>query len=360
MTSTVLDTLLVLNGRGASSSSAKASSKEEAVNTIEDDHSVDTEEKVTPKELKITNTHSPNLTSNDSKDKAPQILPRVPGAPPSSMTSPPEQKNDIALSTPTFSMPSPLIPPGISYLDLTSPPDLNAKLPAPVTLAPNGSVRNLGRYTRHGKKRDANSKLFNLGELGLPLSMDPSRSKRPRVDSSDLTSKLKSPISKEAMLPQNTPPFHAQKPPTDPVPDIDVEKEEVDGENGEGKTSTRASTPTTGTTPTHGAGPKQSAGNGSGSSCHQCKSRCSLSSLCLCKNTPTLKGKGKRQGCRKKYCDRCLNKFYNENAPTKEQQSSWACPACRGICRCAACRRQKAKHQNGIAASQSPSVQAGL
>lgn len=251
----------------------------------------------------------------------------------------PETKTDIALATPTFAIPSPSHPPGISYLDISCPLDLNImKLPAPVTITANGNLNNLGQFTRHGKKRDSRT-LSIMGELKLPASMNPSGNaiKRQRLDSMDLSSKLKSPIAEGLMLPQNTPPFHPKKAPSEKVPDIEEEKTETVEKPSSKSMTTSTTLPTV----------KHSAGNGSGSSCHQCKSRCTLSSLILCKNTPATKGKGKRQGCRKKYCDRCLNKFYNENSPVPGQEIKWACPACRGICRCAACRRQKAKHANG-------------
>mmetsp|Transcript_23746 Transcript_23746/g.46291 ORF Transcript_23746/g.46291 Transcript_23746/m.46291 type:complete len:237 (-) Transcript_23746:367-1077(-) len=47
--------------------------------------------------------------------------------------------------------------------------------------------------------------------------------------------------------------------------------------------------------------------------------------------------------CRKKYCDQCLEKFYHEKPPTRTELPAWLCPACRTLCCCAACRRQKAK-----------------
>ncbi|GAB5361894.1 hypothetical protein AAMO2058_000751900 [Amorphochlora amoebiformis] len=50
--------------------------------------------------------------------------------------------------------------------------------------------------------------------------------------------------------------------------------------------------------------------------------------------------------CRKKYCDRCLFKFLGEKPPRKgirKDMENWLCPACRGICTCAACRRKKTR-----------------
>eukprot|EP01006_Ploeotia_vitrea_P042008 TRINITY_DN66595_c5_g5_i3.p1 TRINITY_DN66595_c5_g5~~TRINITY_DN66595_c5_g5_i3.p1 ORF type:complete len:803 (+),score=368.70 TRINITY_DN66595_c5_g5_i3:441-2849(+) len=107
-----------------------------------------------------------------------------------------------------------------------------------------------------------------------------------------------------------------------------------------------------------------SSGNGSGSSCHQCKSRRDMSNLIFCCNmfkrsTKDKKRQGKRHVCRKKYCDQCLMKFYHEQPPPQRQdpQSNWPCPACRGICCCAACRRQKAKlHQRTEPMRMSPAT----
>lgn len=60
---------------------------------------------------------------------------------------------------------------------------------------------------------------------------------------------------------------------------------------------------------------------GTGQSCHQCKTRRAVSDLYFC-NTTSKKGKSskrkrKRQICRKKYCCRCLIKFYSELPPRK-------------------------------------------
>ena len=78
-----------------------------------------------------------------------------------------------------------------------------------------------------------------------------------------------------------------------------------------------------------------------GSSCHQCKTRRDHADLIFCRTTHQKKGRSKRrrkrvrariaerrwlrchlcsglQSCRKKYCSRCLVKFYNEMPPTKK------------------------------------------
>jgi Zinc-finger domain of monoamine-oxidase A repressor R1 len=108
-------------------------------------------------------------------------------------------------------------------------------------------------------------------------------------------------------------------------------------------------------------------GNGSGSSCHQCKSRRTMDQLVFCCNMFNRRQKGKkraasgrekRSDCRKKYCDQCLMKFYRETPPLKRQHpsSNWPCPSCRGICRCAACRRQKERQRSRDALTMSPAT----
>lgn len=51
--------------------------------------------------------------------------------------------------------------------------------------------------------------------------------------------------------------------------------------------------------------PSSVTGNGSGSSCHQCKSRRQLTNLVFCCNMFAKKGKDKKHACRKKYCEIC-------------------------------------------------------
>lgn len=70
-------------------------------------------------------------------------------------------------------------------------------------------------------------------------------------------------------------------------------------------------------------------------SCHQCKSRRLLSELHYCSNMPA-----PRRQCRKKFCDGCLDKFYNGASPEAGKEDKWQCPSCRGFCCCAACVRR--------------------
>jgi hypothetical protein len=58
-------------------------------------------------------------------------------------------------------------------------------------------------------------------------------------------------------------------------------------------------------------------GNGSGSSCHQCKSRRGMINLIYCSNMLVKKSDDRRQACRKKYCEQCLMKFYGEHPPDR-------------------------------------------
>jgi hypothetical protein len=76
-----------------------------------------------------------------------------------------------------------------------------------------------------------------------------------------------------------------------------------------------------------------------GSSCHQCKSRRRVDDLIFCHFVADKKSKG----CRKKYCEHCLRKFYREEVSEIPDRSTWSCPSCRKICCCAACRRKEQK-----------------
>ena len=75
-------------------------------------------------------------------------------------------------------------------------------------------------------------------------------------------------------------------------------------------------------------------------SCHQCKTTRD-SKLLLCCTSKAEKGKRKRK-CRKKYCAACLTRTYAQvmSAMTPADISRWQCPACVGICTCAACQRR--------------------
>ncbi|MES1907346.1 MAG: hypothetical protein MHM6MM_000483 [Cercozoa sp. M6MM] len=73
-------------------------------------------------------------------------------------------------------------------------------------------------------------------------------------------------------------------------------------------------------------------------SCHQCKALRPLTELSFCATPPhVLIDAIQPRRCRKQYCDRCLDKYYSEGPATAK---SWCCPACRGLCKCAACRRK--------------------
>ena len=89
---------------------------------------------------------------------------------------------------------------------------------------------------------------------------------------------------------------------------------------------------------------------GSGLSCHQCKTRKQLDELYTCGNYERKKratGEEKRniKPCRKKYCMRCLSKFYGEQPPARRENGTtvleFECPSCRLICQCAACRKRQ-------------------
>lgn len=80
-----------------------------------------------------------------------------------------------------------------------------------------------------------------------------------------------------------------------------------------------------------------------GQSCHQCKTRRNNSNdMYSCGN---LKRKITKRVCRKQYCHNCLLKSYNElvhgTSNSNGINPQWSCPACRNICICAHCRRNK-------------------
>lgn len=80
-----------------------------------------------------------------------------------------------------------------------------------------------------------------------------------------------------------------------------------------------------------------------GSSCHQCKNRREIDTLSMCSNKHAKERGGIRRTCRKKFCDHCLDRFYGELPPTirHDAASDWECPACRGFCTCAACKKRR-------------------
>lgn len=64
--------------------------------------------------------------------------------------------------------------------------------------------------------------------------------------------------------------------------------------------------------------------------CHQCKERKRVSQ---CTN--------EHPRCRRRYCEACLRTNYGERIADVLRLSTWACPCCRSLCVCAACKRRK-------------------
>ncbi|MES1911158.1 MAG: hypothetical protein MHM6MM_003640 [Cercozoa sp. M6MM] len=78
-------------------------------------------------------------------------------------------------------------------------------------------------------------------------------------------------------------------------------------------------------------------------SCHQCKIKSvrPSSHLLFCSSdVPRPKG---TRACRKKYCRRCLLKYYTSDEVDKLMESggAWTCPACTKKCICAKCQRDR-------------------
>jgi len=79
-----------------------------------------------------------------------------------------------------------------------------------------------------------------------------------------------------------------------------------------------------------------------GTSCHQCKNTKALNKLAYCANLFEKRTKPEKRRCRKKYCETCLLKFYNDSFEDIISKP-WICASCRGLCCCAACERNKDK-----------------
>lgn len=87
-----------------------------------------------------------------------------------------------------------------------------------------------------------------------------------------------------------------------------------------------------------------------GNSCHQCKSTKDAYHLFVCFNNiqglPPMeakrRSKARHKACRKKYCARCLIKFYRIN-PGHVNEPHWTCPGCQGFCTCASCRKRRVR-----------------
>jgi hypothetical protein len=82
--------------------------------------------------------------------------------------------------------------------------------------------------------------------------------------------------------------------------------------------------------------------NNKGTSCHQCKNTKTLNKLIFCANS--FNKRGDKRLCRKKYCNACLMKFYNEDINELDIRT-WVCASCRDICCCAACTRRYMRQQ---------------
>ncbi|XP_057964864.1 uncharacterized protein LOC131155627 [Malania oleifera] len=68
-----------------------------------------------------------------------------------------------------------------------------------------------------------------------------------------------------------------------------------------------------------------------GKTCHQCRQKTLGQHTCCCKCNLV-------QG---QFCGDCLYMRYGENVTEANQNPSWICPVCRGICNCSLCRQAK-------------------
>lgn len=101
----------------------------------------------------------------------------------------------------------------------------------------------------------------------------------------------------------------------------------------------------------------QRAGRGrrNGFSCHQCKKSGSNSAgleLVFCTRLVSTRARKAIKPCRKKYCTRCIKKFYSHMR--FGNPNSWECPSCLGVCSCATCtlRRQSIEYKKHMKLKQ--------
>ncbi|KAK1369604.1 Cell division cycle-associated 7-like protein [Heracleum sosnowskyi] len=74
-----------------------------------------------------------------------------------------------------------------------------------------------------------------------------------------------------------------------------------------------------------------------GKHCHQCRQK-TLGHHTECSNCKAVEGQ---------FCGDCLFTRYGENVVEANEDSSWTCPICRGICNCSRCRRAKGWEPTG-------------
>mmetsp|Transcript_21999 Transcript_21999/g.39016 ORF Transcript_21999/g.39016 Transcript_21999/m.39016 type:complete len:522 (+) Transcript_21999:191-1756(+) len=234
--------------------------------------------------------------------------------------------------TPTFCLASPILPEIFS----TDAVGLQSLLPEAEFQAPSRqlSLRTLTETDPQSSPEDVGSLFKHMTQKSEAAIKAATLRLKRRSESTPpdkhLEKKLKTDSCKSLMLPQDTPPFSAGRKPA-----VLHGIKPLDSEHNSDKQVPNTACPSTS---------NNSNASNCGSSCHQCKSRRALNKLYFCSNQGNCaRPKDKRHLCRKKYCDQCLEKFYHENPPKKVETTKWFCPACRGLCCCAACRRQKAK-----------------
>ncbi|KAL7104667.1 hypothetical protein ACP275_08G260300 [Erythranthe tilingii] len=74
-----------------------------------------------------------------------------------------------------------------------------------------------------------------------------------------------------------------------------------------------------------------------GKSCHQCRQK-TLGHHTQCSKCKIVAGQ---------FCGDCLYMRYGENVIEANENPNWICPACRGICNCSRCRRDKGFEPTG-------------
>eukprot|EP00743_Colponemidia_sp_Colp-15_P012820 GILK01014706.1.p1 GENE.GILK01014706.1~~GILK01014706.1.p1 ORF type:complete len:194 (+),score=20.08 GILK01014706.1:27-584(+) len=71
--------------------------------------------------------------------------------------------------------------------------------------------------------------------------------------------------------------------------------------------------------------------------CHQCRAK---KHAAQCLNIVSRKAGGRGKLCRKRYCENCLSRFYNEDIRRVMTTPEWKCPSCRNECSCTICTKE--------------------
>ncbi len=138
-----------------------------------------------------------------------------------------------------------------------------------------------------------------------------------------------------AALRHSLPPVAARAASSTPTHAVHVDKAHLDKLHAD-KAQAAAAATAAAVAATGGAATQAAAADG-GNSCHQCKNNKPLCEIIFCMNPHT--DPRTMRKCRKKFCFACLARGYDIHLPDIPDVDEWVCPACEGLCTCAACKR---------------------